>query len=281
MKLFKNKFFIVCLSVAAAIAVLMSVFSLMGYRALVRNVVGTVATPFRLVGNLFCGAVEGFGKQFRSVKELEKQNSELEEENRALREQIERAERLEAENERLREFLGMKSEYPTFTMEEGTVIGREGENHLTLLTLNRGSVHGIRVNMAVITKDGIVGCVREVGRILSAHFGRSFVSHGFRGRRCLCGGRVIRNGRSKRSCGRHGNDYFAGGEQTRKGQKTEQQRQDAEKVVCAFHSDASPDTVTLILMSTVRSACFCFSSLCKTTNATVKCVAAVSTHDSG
>lgn len=163
MKLFKNKFFIVCLSVAAAIAVLMSVFSLMGYRALVRNIVGTVATPFRLVGNLFCGAVEGFGKQFRSVKELEKQNTELEEENRALREQIERAERLEAENERLREFLGMKSEYPTFTMEEGTVIGREGENHLTLLTLNRGSVHGIRVNMAVITKDGIVGCVSEVG----------------------------------------------------------------------------------------------------------------------
>lgn len=163
MKLFKNKFFIVCLSVATAVAVLMSVFSLMGYRALVRNVLGTVATPFRMVGNLFCGAVEGFGKQFRSVSALEKKNSELEEENRALREQIEKAERLEAENERLREFLGMKSEYPTFTLEEGTVIGREGENHLTLLTLNRGSIHGIRVNMAVITKDGIVGCVSEVG----------------------------------------------------------------------------------------------------------------------
>lgn len=163
MKLFKNKFFIVCLSVATAVAVLMSTFSLMGYRALVRNVLGTVATPFRVVGNLFCGAVEGFGKQFRSVSALEKKNSELEEENRALREQIERAERLEAENERLREFLGMKSEYPTFTLEEGTVIGREGENHLTLLTLNRGSIHGIRVNMAVITKDGIVGCVSEVG----------------------------------------------------------------------------------------------------------------------
>lgn len=163
MKLFKNKFFVVSLSVATAIAILISVFSLMGYRALVRNVVGTVATPFRMVGNLFCGAVEGFGKQFRSVDALEKKNAALEEENRELRENIERAERLEAENERLREFLGMKSEYPTFTLEEGTVIGREGENHLTLLTLNRGSIHGVRVNMAVITKDGVVGCVSEVG----------------------------------------------------------------------------------------------------------------------
>ena len=163
MKLFKNKFFIVCLTVAVAVAVLMSVFSLMGYRALVRNVLGTVATPFRAIGNLFCGAVEGFGKHFQSIDALEKKNAELEEENRALREQIEQAERLEAENERLRDYLGMKAAYPTFTLEEGTVIGHEGENYLTVLTLNRGSIHGIQVNMAVITKDGIVGCVSEVG----------------------------------------------------------------------------------------------------------------------
>lgn len=163
MKLFKNKFFIVCLSVAVAVAVLMSVFSLMGYRALVRNVLGTVATPFRAIGNLFCGAVEGFGKHFQSIDALEKKNAELEEENRTLRERIEQAERLEAENERLRDYLGMKAAYPTFTLEEGTVIGHEGENYLTVLTLNRGSIHGIQVNMAVITKDGIVGCVSEVG----------------------------------------------------------------------------------------------------------------------
>ena len=163
MKLFKNKFFIVCLTVAVAVAVLMSVFSLMGYRALVRNVLGTVATPFRAIGNLFCGAVEGFGKHFQSIDALEKKNAELEEKNRALRERIEQAERLEAENERLRDYLGMKAAYPTFTLEEGTVIGHEGENYLTVLTLNRGSIHGIQVNMAVITKDGIVGCVSEVG----------------------------------------------------------------------------------------------------------------------
>lgn len=163
MKLFKNKFFIISLSIAAGLAVLMSVFSLMGYRALVRNVLGTVATPLRLVGNAFCGAVEGFGKYFGSVAALREKNATLEEENRALQDQIDQAKLLEDENERLREYLGMKAANPNFTFEAGTVIGREGENHLTLLTLNRGSVHGIRTNMAVITKDGIVGCVTEVG----------------------------------------------------------------------------------------------------------------------
>lgn len=163
MKLFKNKFFIVSLSVALAIAVVMSVFSLMGYRALVRNVLGTVATPFRAVGTLVCNAVEGFGKYWQSIDALTDRNAALADENAALREQLERAERLEAENERLRAYLGMKAAYPTYTFEEGTVIGREGENHLTLLTLNRGSIHGVRVNMAVITQDGLIGSVSEVG----------------------------------------------------------------------------------------------------------------------
>lgn len=163
MKLFKNKFFISCLSIAVAISIVMSVFSLMGYRALVRNALGTVATPFRLVGGLFCGAVEGFEKYFRSINALDEKNQALEQENRDLKEQLERAEQLEQENERLRDYLGMKAAYPTLSLEEGTVIGREGENHLTVLTLNRGSVHGIAVNMAVITQDGIVGCVSEVG----------------------------------------------------------------------------------------------------------------------
>lgn len=163
MKLFKNKFFIVCLAVAVAFTAGMSVFSVMGYKSLVRNVLGTVATPFRLVGNAFCNAVEGFGKYFRSVKSLEKENQALADKNSELQSSADRAEQLEEENERLRSYLGMKEAYPAFTMEEGTVIGHEGDNYLTLLTLNKGSIHGIEVNMAVITADGIVGCVSEVG----------------------------------------------------------------------------------------------------------------------
>lgn len=163
MRLFKNKFFIVCLCISLVLAVFLSAFSVMGYRALVSSVLGTLATPFRAVGNWFCGAVEGFGKYFQSISSLEEKNNALEAENAELLDRLEQAERLEAENERLREYLGMKAAYPSYTFEEGTVIGREGENHLTMLTLNRGSVHGIRVNMAVITKDGVVGCVSEVG----------------------------------------------------------------------------------------------------------------------
>ena len=163
MRIFQNKFFIICLSVAIAVAGITSTFSIMGYRSLSRNIVGTLVTPLRLVATAVTNAVEGFGKYFSGIEELSRQNESLRQENAALKEQINQAGLIEKENDRLREYLSMKSEYPSFSFEEGLVIGREASNYVTVLTLNRGTIHGVEENMPVVTKDGIVGCVSEVG----------------------------------------------------------------------------------------------------------------------
>ena len=163
MRIFQNKFFIICLSVAIAVAGITSTFSIMGYRSLSRNIVGTLATPFRLIATAVTNAVEGFEKYFSGIEELTRQNEALKQENAALKEQINQAGLIEKENDRLREYLSMKSEYPSFSFEEGMVIGREASNYVTVLTLNRGTIHGVEENMPVVTKDGIVGCVSEVG----------------------------------------------------------------------------------------------------------------------
>lgn len=163
MRIFKNKFFIVCLCIAISIAGITSTLSLMGYRSLTRNIVGTLATPFRWVGTVITNAVTGFGKYFNSIDELTEQNRALKEENAALKEQLSQSNLIDQENDRLREFLSMKSEYPSFSFEEGMVIGREASNYVTVLTLNRGTIHGVEENMPVVTKEGIVGCVSEVG----------------------------------------------------------------------------------------------------------------------
>ena len=163
MKIFQNKFFIVCLCVAVVISGASSTLALMGHGGVVRNAVGTIATPFRLVATVFTNAAEGFGKYFHSIQSLQEQNLALIEENKDLKERLERAELVENENQRLRDYLSMKGEYPSFSFEEGMVIGREASNYVTVLTLNRGTIHGIEKNMAVITEDGIVGCVSEVG----------------------------------------------------------------------------------------------------------------------
>ena len=163
MKLFQNKFFLICLCVAVVLCVVPSTLSLMGYGGLVKNVIGTVTTPFRwcitVVGNGF----EGIGRYFESVEAVHDKNEELEKQNQALRDQLEDAALLEAENARLRSYLGMKAKYPTFLMEEGMVISYSAGNYRTSFTLNRGTLHGITVNMPVAVSEGVVGYVTDVG----------------------------------------------------------------------------------------------------------------------
>ena len=163
MKIFKNKFFIICLCVALVLTIVPSVFSIMGYRSLAKNIVGTLTMPVRWVATTVGNAFEGWGKYFGSIKTLDERNQALIDENAALKEQLQNAELLEKENERLRDYLDMKNKYPSFKMEEGMIISHSSGNYITNFTLNRGTLHGIQPNMPVVTKDGIVGYVVEVG----------------------------------------------------------------------------------------------------------------------
>ena len=163
MRIFQNKFFIICLCIALVLTIVPSVFSIMGYRSLAKNIVGTVTMPVRWVATTVGNAFQGWGKYFGNMKALDEENKALIEENAALKEQLQNAELLEKENERLRDYLDMKNKYPSFKMEEGMVISHSSGNYITNFTLNRGTLHGIAPNMPVITKDGIVGYVVEVG----------------------------------------------------------------------------------------------------------------------
>ena len=163
MRIFQNKFFLICLCIALVLTIVPSVFAVMGYRSLAKNIVGTVTMPVRWVATVVGDAFYGWGKYFGSMKALNEENKALIDENAALKEQLEQAELLERENERLRDYLDMKNKYLSFAMEEGMVISHSSGNYITNFTLNRGTLHGIAPNMPVITKDGIVGYVVEVG----------------------------------------------------------------------------------------------------------------------
>lgn len=163
MKLFKNKFFIICLCVAVVLCAVPSTFALMGYGELARNIVGTVTMPLRLGAAAIENAFEGFGKYFGSIQTLREENEALREENQALSDRLKQAELLERENARLREYLDVKSKHPTFLMEEGMVISYSSGNYMTSFTLNRGTLHGIKKNMPVVVREGVVGYVADVG----------------------------------------------------------------------------------------------------------------------
>lgn len=163
MKLFRSKFFLICLCIALVLAIVPSVFSLMGYHSLAKDIVGTVTFPVRWCITVVADGFEGFSTYFRGVDSLREENESLRSDLESLEDRLAEMELLEGENERLRDYLGMKKKYPSFTMEEGRVVGYSSGNYITTFTLNKGSMHGIEVNMPVITMEGIVGQVTEVG----------------------------------------------------------------------------------------------------------------------
>lgn len=163
MKLFRNKFFLICLCVALILVIVPSAFSVMGYHSLAKDIVGTVTFPVRWCITAIADGFSGFGTYFRGVDALSEENESLRAELDAMKDRLDEAELLEGENERLRAYLGMKKKYPSFTMEEGRVVSHSAGNYITTFTLDCGSMHGIEVNMPVVTADGIVGQVSEVG----------------------------------------------------------------------------------------------------------------------
>jgi rod shape-determining protein MreC len=106
---------------------------------------------------------------FASVREYQL----LLKENALLHEQLAASSTLEAqlaelrkENYRLRQMLDLreKSEYQLIASE---VIARDASNWFQTVTINRGSMHGVKKNMAVVTSEGLVGSIYSVSHISS------------------------------------------------------------------------------------------------------------------
>ncbi|MBQ7172565.1 MAG: rod shape-determining protein MreC [Clostridia bacterium] len=162
-RLFKNKFFIVCLCAALVICGASTAFALLGYKNLARDTINTLTLPGRWIVSAVTDSSRGFRKYFGSVKALREQNEALEQENQELKHSVESADLLQKENERLKAYLEVKNLHPDYKFVEAMVVGREAGNYQTVLTINRGSAQGIEIGMPVITEAGIVGCVTEVG----------------------------------------------------------------------------------------------------------------------
>lgn len=163
MKIFKNKFFIITLSIAVFLVILTSTLALMGQTDPIKNVFNTATMGFRYVGIKISEAAEGFSKYFQSIDELEQRNKELESEIERLESELVDAQAAKDENARLREYIDVKKAYPDFKFADALIVGTQSENHTTFFTLDRGSSDGIKVGMPVIVTSGVVGSVCEVG----------------------------------------------------------------------------------------------------------------------
>lgn len=162
-KLLKNKFFLSALAVALALALSTTILALMGVNDPLRNLFGTVTAPVRWCAAKISEGIDGYRIYFQSIEDVVEQNTALKEQNAMLQQQLAEVKRAAQREQYLRDYLALPEFENELSLLDATVIGRESNPYRTTYTLNRGSLHGVRENMPVITAEGVVGRVVEVG----------------------------------------------------------------------------------------------------------------------
>ena len=94
---------------------------------------------------------------------VQAENERLKEELAYQKQQLALLDETEKENARLSELLNFVETNPNMQVVAAAVIGRDSNPYIDTLTLNAGTRSGVAEKMAVVTADGIVGRVTEVG----------------------------------------------------------------------------------------------------------------------
>lgn len=131
-----------------------------GFATIPETVTGVVITPiqtfFANIGHSVSGFFSGLGSD----------NAELEalrEENRTLREQLIDYYEIKNENEWYEKMFGLYEEHSDYTFAYGTAIARDPSEYYGGFTIDVGTAGGVSVGDPVITAEGLVGVVQEVG----------------------------------------------------------------------------------------------------------------------
>ncbi len=162
-KFLKSRFFVTAAVITLILVAIPTVLTTFGLQNHLRGMVNVLMTPLQKGFNYVTDALDGFASYFSEFDELVAENTRLKMELAQLSDRIFEAEETETRNAWLVQFLEMKRAHTDFTFEDAVITGRESVNYLTVLTVDKGTAHGITAGMPVVTPDGVLGFVDEVG----------------------------------------------------------------------------------------------------------------------
>ena len=125
------------------------------FRAALSPVAETLSDVQHRVGAFFVRVFDPSG--------LEEENARLKAEILEQQQKLALLDETEKENARLSELLNFVEANPNMRFVTASVIGRDSNPYLDTITLNAGTRNGVAEKMAVVTAEGIVGRVSEVG----------------------------------------------------------------------------------------------------------------------
>mgnify|MGYP004442574055 FL=1 len=161
---FRSRQFKIIAAVFAALIVIAAVTAAVGGRMSPgANIFGTVTAPFRSLASKISGGISSFVEVYTEGEKLNIKNAELETEISELRKKLADYEQAVSENEFYKNYLDIKDANPSFKFMAATLISRDKEDPYKGFIINKGSVNGVSAHDPVITDEGLVGYIGEVG----------------------------------------------------------------------------------------------------------------------
>ncbi len=151
----KRSFFLPSMFIIAlALCAICFISHYSGTSTILSKGLSVITTPLSSGARYTSDFFESIGTYFYNVKALKNENKRLKEQNELLTEQNESMALLEKENKSLYEFLDLKKEHTDFKLVNAKVIAKTNSNYVSTFIIDKGSFHGIKENMAIITSNG-------------------------------------------------------------------------------------------------------------------------------
>ena len=165
MKRSSNRFFLMLLALAAAVAVLMSVMTYFSTTsAALPNLAGIVVSPFRSAAASLSEAFQRWTGYFTEVDALREENRQLKLQVAEMEETVRQATFDREENAHLRNLADLREQRRDLHFESARVLVQDSSNWYSQLTINKGTAHDLTVGDAVVTEEGyLLGVVTEAG----------------------------------------------------------------------------------------------------------------------
>ena len=161
---FSSKTFISICVIAVLLLGMMTVSAASrGKVTVFEDFVGIVITPIQNIVTTIAEKSGDFVAVFSEHKKLKEQNEQLNNKVNELTEQLREAEQYQLENEELKSALGIKTQNPDFKFCSALVVAAEQSGYSYMVTLNKGSVDGIKKRDMVISNGAVAGYVSELG----------------------------------------------------------------------------------------------------------------------
>ncbi len=150
------------------VVLLVALLGLAGYSQYVgdtmlpENIMVSVITPIQGVVSNTALAINQYLAKVKLRSNIEMEYNKIKAQNDQLMYDALLVEELQNENERLRLLLGVYEANASMDPLMAKVISSESGNWFSTFTLNKGTAHGVDVNMAVINASGLIGHVYEV-----------------------------------------------------------------------------------------------------------------------